>query len=95
MQASALNVSMAKQDLPKSRAIFAVCLPCIPPPPKFFTTKNLKRPNRPCRDLTDLPAELLDEVLSLAFGVAPRYRNGYNDEGPLNIKYLSRLLLIN
>ncbi|KAI9043622.1 uncharacterized protein KD926_003392 [Aspergillus affinis] len=46
-------------------------------------------------DLTDLPAELLDEILSLAFGVAPRYYNGYNDEGAFDIKALSRLLLVN
>ncbi|KAI9041322.1 uncharacterized protein KD926_006898 [Aspergillus affinis] len=46
-------------------------------------------------DLTDLPAELLSEILFLAFGVAPRYEEGYNDKRPLDIKSLSRLLLVN
>ncbi|CBF70080.1 predicted protein [Aspergillus nidulans FGSC A4] len=45
-------------------------------------------------DLADLPAELLDEILFLAFGTTPRYNNRY-DEGVLDIKGLSRLLLVN
>ncbi|KAL4745510.1 hypothetical protein BDW72DRAFT_208147 [Aspergillus terricola var. indicus] len=45
-------------------------------------------------NLADLPAELLDEILFLAFGVAPRYNNHY-DEGALDIKGLSCLLLVN
>ncbi|KAK1144610.1 hypothetical protein N8T08_004913 [Aspergillus melleus] len=45
-------------------------------------------------DLTDLPAELLSEILFLAFRVAPRYEEGYDDEGPLDIKSLSCLLRV-
>lgn len=46
-------------------------------------------------DLTDFPAELLSEILFLAFRVAPRYKEGYDNKGPLNIKSLSRLLRVN
>ncbi|KAL3479982.1 hypothetical protein BJX99DRAFT_254868 [Aspergillus californicus] len=44
-------------------------------------------------DLTTLPFELLDQILSLAFAVAPRYQNDY-DDGALDVKGLSRLLLV-